>query len=181
MLEFFTGFLVATKKALPILLVIFFLVFFGIIVTRIVLNYLLERAYQNFLKVKQKSQKFLPQKRKKYLKEEEELLRKKTAEIPRAHSEIKAEILAKKNQVESGTYEIMASEQREMDRQELNEINIVDIVKPIGFWTSMILGQKLTYLIQSAQILNKRGDKGFWASMIEAKEREAGRQHSRGR
>ena len=63
----------------------------------------------------------------------------------------------------------------------MNQMNIVDIVKPIGFWTSMILGQKLTYLIQSAQVLNKRGDKGFWASMIEAKERQAGKQHSRGR
>jgi hypothetical protein len=45
----------------------------------------------------------------------------------------------------------------------------------------MILGQKLVYLIQSAQSLNKRGDKGFWASMIEAKERQAGKQHARGR
>ena len=88
---------------------------------------------------------------------------------------------AKSSQNQSGSYEIIASEEMERDRQELNDINIVDIVKPVGFWTSMILGQKLTYLIQSAQILNKRGDKGFWASMIEAKERVAGRQHSRGR
>jgi hypothetical protein len=43
----------------------------------------------------------------------------------------------------------------------------------------MILGQKLTYLIQSAQTLNKRGNKGFWVSMIEAKDRSAGRQHGR--
>ncbi len=181
MTEFFTGLLIATKKALPILVVIFVLVFCAIILTRIILNYLLDRAYRNFLTVKQKSQKFFPQKSKKYIKEEEELLRKKLAEIPRANSEIKAELQAKRQQVESGTYETIYSEERERDHQVLNEINIVDIVKPVGFWTSMILGQKLTYLIQSAQILNKRGDKGFWASMIEAKERAAGRQHSRGR
>ena len=45
----------------------------------------------------------------------------------------------------------------------------------------MILGQKLTYLIQSAHIINKRGKQGFWVSMIEAKERQHGKQHSRGR
>lgn len=181
MSDFFTGFIVATEKALPILAVISVCVFFAIILARIILNYLLERAYQNFLKMKKKSQKLFPKKSKKYLKEEDELLRKKFSEIPRAHSEVKAEMRAKRSQTENGSYEIIASEEKERDRQELNEINIVDIVKPVGFWTSMILGQKLTYLIQSAQILNKRGDKGFWASMIEAKERAAGRQHSRGR
>lgn len=181
MAEFFTGLLIATKKAWPLLLAIFVLVFCAIIFTRIILSYLLERAYRNFLKVKQKSQKLFPQKTKKYVKEEEELLRKRLAEIPRAHSEVKAELQAKRHQFENGTYEIIQSQEQQRDRQELNEINIVDIVKPVGFWTSMILGQKLTYLIQSAQILNKRGDKGFWASMIEAKERAAGRQHSRGR
>lgn len=181
MAEFFFGLLVATKKALPLLLAIFVFVFCAILVTRLILNYLLERAYQNFLKMKKKSQKFFPKKSKKYLKEEDELLRKKSAEIPRAHSEMKAELRAKKNIAESGSYEIIESQEKERDRQELNQINIVDIVQPIGFWTSMILGQKLTYLIQSAQMLNKRGDKGFWASMIEAKERAAGKQHSRGR
>lgn len=181
MAEFFTGFLIATKKALPILLVLFVLIFCAIILTRIILSYLLERAYQNLLAVRKRTEKFFPKKQKKYLKEEDELLRKKLAEIPRAHSEVKAELRAKKGQTQSGTYEIIASQEKELDRQELNDVKIVDFVKPIGFWTSMILGQKLTYLIQSAQILNKRGDKGFWASMIEAKEREAGRQHSRGR
>ena len=63
----------------------------------------------------------------------------------------------------------------------MEQVEIVDIIKPIGFWTSMILGQKLTYLIQSAQMLNKKDSKGFWVSMVEAKDRVAGKQHSRGR
>ncbi|MDX2083461.1 MAG: hypothetical protein SFV53_05710 [Rickettsiales bacterium] len=181
MLEFLFGLLVSLKKALPTLLLIFSAVFILIILIRLVLTFLLERAYKNLLKIKKKSEQFFPKSDKKYIKEDEELLRKKFSEIPRAHSEVKAELQAKKNQSSSGTYEIITSKQVEQERKELNEVNIVDIVKPVGFWTSMILGQKLTYLIQSAQILNKRGDKGFWASMIEAKERVAGRQHSRGR
>ncbi|NBV06126.1 MAG: hypothetical protein EBS06_02685 [Proteobacteria bacterium] len=170
-----------TQKTLLVLALTFIAVFCLIVLTRLILTFLLERAYQNLLRMKKKSEKFFPEKIKKYFKEDEELLRKKSAEIPRAHSEVKAEMQAKNSQNQSGSYEIIASEEMELDRQELNDINIVDIVKPVGFWTSMILGQKLTYLIQSAQILNKRGDKGFWASMIEAKDRTARRQHSRGR
>ena len=105
----------------------------------------------------------------------------KKNEIPRAHSAVKAEIKEKKNSHQSGSYEIIPSEEQELAGREMNRVDIVDIVKPVGFWTSMILGQKLTYLIQSAQTLKKRGDKGFWASMVEAKERQAGRQHARGR
>ena len=123
----------------------------------------------------------LPTKSKKYLKEEEELRRYKDT-LPRAHSEVKAEMRAKASKdAAAGGYEIIPSEDQERGKSDLDQITIVDIVKPIGFWTSVILGQKLTFLIQSAQIINKRGDKGFWASMIEAKEREAGKQHARGR
>jgi len=168
--------LIALKKALPTLLVIFVGVFALILLTRLILFFLISKASRRYQTIKQK---ILPKNSKKYLKEEEELSLKKN-EIPRAHSAVKAEMAemrAKRDQQQSGSYEIIPSQEQELEE----EVSIVDIVKPIGFWTSMILGQKLTYLIQSAQTLNKRGDKGFWASMIEAKERQAGRQHARGR
>jgi hypothetical protein len=118
---------------------------------------------------------------KKFNKNDEELFRSKI-EFPRAHSEVKAELRAKKSSLNNqDSFELIESAEQRTTKEELNKVEIVDFVKPVGFWTSMILGQKLTYLIKSAQSLNKRGDKGFWASMIEAKEREAGRQHSRGR
>ena len=161
------------------LLTVFCAVFFLILLVRLVFNFIINRAYRRYLKLKKVGRKIFPATRKNYRKEEEELLRK--LEIPRAHSAIKAENLNKKNQHQSGNYELMSSSQTEMEKEEMRQTTIVDFVKPVGFWTSMILGQKLTYLIQSAQILNKRGNKGFWASMIEAKERAAGRQHSRSR
>jgi hypothetical protein len=166
------------KNSLPILIVIFITVFCLILLTRIILFFLLNQAYKRYLALKEFGKSKLPLIKKDFIKEDEELMKVK-AEIPRAHSQVKAEI--KERGPQNGSYEIIPSFEQEQARQELSEVNIIDIVKPVGFWTSMILGQKLTYLIQSAQILNKRGDKGFWASMIEAKEREAGRQHSRGR
>ena len=176
MAQFFTN----LEHAVPILTAIFVAVFCLIVVARIVFAVLLNKAYERYLALKKTSKKLLFLGKKNFDKEDEELMRKKS-EIPRAHSQVKAEMQAGGNKKQSGSYEIVSSQEQEFERREMNQINIVDIVKPVGFWTSMILGQKLTYLIQSAQVLNQRGDKGFWASMIEAKEREAGRQHSRGR
>lgn len=175
------NFLQSFQEALPTLGIIFIAVFCLIILVRIILHFLLNQAYKRYLKLKKASKKLLPKKKKNYIKEDEELLR-SNIEVPRAHSAMKAERRAMKKQaIESGTYELMESEEQKLDKKEMSQGQIVDFVKPIGFWTSMILGQKLTYLIQSANSLNKRGDKGFWASMIEAKERAAGRQHGRGR
>jgi hypothetical protein len=125
------------------------------------------------------AKKILPQSKKKFTKYDEDLRRK--VEIPRAHSAVKADLMAQGQARSGGSYELIPSQEQQLENDELGKVEIVDIVKPIGFWTSMILGQKLSYLIQSAQTINQRGKKGFWVSMIEAKDRAAGKQHARGR
>ncbi|MDA9817807.1 hypothetical protein N9C35_02065 [Flavobacteriaceae bacterium] len=94
-------------------------------------------------------------KQKKFLKEEEVLFREKNAEQ---------------------NVEIINKPQREQ-----LSAKIVDIVKPVGFWTSMVLGQKLTHLVNSANLMNKDNRGGFWVSMVEAQDRAAGRQRGRSR
>lgn len=162
-------------RYIPVVIIIFLSILALILLLRVVLTFVINRSYERYLAIKNAAKKVLPS-RKKYLKEEEVL--KRNLEIPRAHSAMKAERRLKAER-ESGSYELMESDNQE--EENINDIQIVDFVKPIGFWTSMILGQKLTYLVQSAQVLNKRGKKGFWVSMIEAKDRAAGRQHGRGR
>lgn len=162
-------------KILLVSIAIFLIFFSLILLTRTIFLFVLNHAYKNYKKLKRISAKNSYPSANKYNKEEDQRSRKN--EIPRANSKVKAE---RKSQQESGNYEVIVSEEQELVRREMNQTEIVDIVKPIGFWTSMILGQKLTYLIQSAQILNKRDNKGFWVSMIEAKDRAAGRQHGRG-
>ena len=150
---------------------LFACVLFAIIILRIILNFLFDQAYKKYKNLK----KILP-KSQKHLKEEEELFLYKD-KLPKAHSQIKSEMKNMVNSQELPKYEII----ERPEEQDLSQVEIVDIVKPIGFWTSIILGQKLTYLIQSAQMLNKKGSKGFWVSMVEAKDRVAGKQHSRSR
>ncbi len=149
------------KIAFPKLLLIFCAVLLLIFLARAIFSFLLYQARKKYIKIKKISQKAIPKNLKKFVKEEEELYRKK------------------EEYLENKGYKILKEEQQHKDIE--NDMKIVDIVKPIGFFTSMILGQKLTYLIQSAQIINKRNDKGFWVSMIEAQEKAKGRQHGRGR
>ncbi len=172
MIDFFT----TNSKTLLILVIIFVSVFLLILLIRIIFSLLFHFAKKKYEKLK-KSNPFKRKELKKYIKEEDELLR----EIPKAHSQTRAHKLGKQGAVQDESYELMASQEQQLDKEEMNQVKIVDIVKPIGFWTSMILGQKLTYLIQSAQIINKRGKQGFWVSMIEAQEQAAGRQHGRTR
>jgi len=163
----FASFANGVENALPMLGIIFIAVFSAIVLMRLILNFLLNKAVARYRKLKLSN---------KFFKKNDPLFKKEDfKEIPQARSKMKAEM--KKQQNDS--YELIVSEEQELDREQLNEINIVDIVKPIGFWTSMILGQKLTYLIQAAQTINNRDKKGFWVSMIEAKDRTAGRQRGR--
>ncbi|MBU6141186.1 MAG: hypothetical protein KGP29_06505, partial [Proteobacteria bacterium] len=73
--------------------VVFVTIFCLIFVARAVFFFALNKAYKKYKKLKKFSQKS----QKKYVKEEEELLRKR--EIPRAHSAVKAE---RKNQQQNG-------------------------------------------------------------------------------
>jgi hypothetical protein len=170
--------LIKIKKLLPIILLILAVIFLLIFLVRLIFSILLRRFRKTYKMLVKKADKIVNKKR--YLKEEEELFRKKN-KIPKANSVLKEEARAKKVKNYDREYEIISSPEEDLEQEEMNDVRIVDIVKPIGFWTSVILGQKLTYLVQSAQIINKRDKKGFWASMIEAQERVAGRQRGRSR
>lgn len=165
------------KGTVPLLVVIFLVVLLSIFLIRLIFMISFLFAKKKYASLKAKASLVFKKSEKKFKKTDEELLRK--IEIPRAHSETRASKIGKEPASES--YELIPSEEQQLAKEEMNQVNIVDIVKPIGFWTSMILGQKLTYLINSAQIINKRGRKGFWVSMIEAQDQAAGRQHGRSR
>jgi predicted signal transduction protein with EAL and GGDEF domain len=154
------------KNVLPILLVIFIAVLCSILLVRAVLTVILMFARKKYAKLveykKSRQEKVLP-KKDSLPKEDSALFRAKEGLAPP-----KLPMVQK-----------MPNPALEENRAELEEVKIVDIVKPVGFWTSVILGQKLTYLVSSAQLMNKNSRKGFWVSMIEAQEKAQGRQKGR--
>lgn len=148
------------KETLPILLIIFAVVLVCIILTRIAIRVFLAFTIKNYQQIKSKieSKKLIKAEKVLPKKPEEQFIKKETSR----------ELV-----------ERMKSEEQELDEKEMEEVEIVDLVRPVGFWTSMVLGKKLTYLLSSAKIMNKNRKKGFWASMVEAQERAQGREKGR--
>jgi beta-lactam-binding protein with PASTA domain len=154
------------KTVFPVLLGIFAVVLISIFLIRIILRIILLFAQKKYHSIVQKIQSKRAVKTEKVLpKEDSELFIEKEEFSQR---------MPKKNIVEK-----IISEKEKREAIELSETKIVDIVKPVGFWTSVILGQKLTYLISSAKLMNDNSNKGFWVSMVEAQERAQGRQKGR--
>ena len=53
--------------------------------------------------------------------------------------------------------------------------NIVGMVKPIGYWTSLIMGQRVTSLMQHAEVLKQQNDNGYWVNMMHARDMAKGK------
>ncbi len=148
--------------ALPVIAILSSIVFVLILLIRIIARILLYFAVKNYKALKNLTKK-----------------EKKPKEIKRLPEE-DDELFIKKEEPSKGksdSYEIIKKTANNID---VEKPQIVDIVKPVGFWTSMVLGQKLTYLVSSAKLMNDN-DKGFWTSMVEAEARAAGRQRGKGR
>ena len=56
--------------------------------------------------------------------------------------------------------------QEEHILQQPTQTKIVGIVKPIGKWTQLILGQKVSYMMQQANALKQQTEHGYWQTML---------------
>ena len=150
------------ENALPIIGAMFLVVFFLILLIRIIFRFILWLAVKKYQTLKKVGSAIINKPLKKNLpKEDDERFRKKD-ELSKSKSD---------------GYQIIGNKQ---EKDDLKKPEIIDVVKPIGFWTSLVLGQKLTYLLSSAKLMNQ-SKKGFWTSMVEAEARAAGRQRGKGR
>lgn len=80
----------------------------------------------------------------------------------------------------SGVERMNQPEINEPER-ELDNARIVGLAKPIGFWTSLVLGDQLSAILGRAHALNNQGQKGFWVAMLEAQALGLGRQKGKTR
>lgn len=103
-----------------------------------------------------------------YKKEEDELFRDQKVEEKKLQEEFKLDGVQRIGEEFQKQAELLDYEDR-----------IVGIAKPIGFWTSLVLGDQLSQILGRASALNSRSHKGFWVSMLEAQARGLGRQKGR--
>jgi hypothetical protein len=71
-------------------------------------------------------------------------------------------------------------EKDELEEPNYNKKEIVGIVKPIGRFTSMIMGQKITYMMQHADELKKINDSAYHKVMMNSHDKTAARGAARG-
>lgn len=62
-----------------------------------------------------------------------------------------------------------------------NKKEIVGIVKPIGYWTSLIMGQRVVGLMQHAEKLKEQNDNGYWVNMLYSRGELRGKNKGQGR
>ncbi len=64
--------------------------------------------------------------------------------------------------------------------RDLDDGQIVDVVKPVGFWTRFIMSQKMQYILMRLGAQAKHG-KGGWVTRIKAQAGAQGKTQGRGR
>lgn len=64
---------------------------------------------------------------------------------------------------------------------EQEEVKIVGVVEPKGFWSKFIISQKLSYIMARVNMQNKQNGKGYWANLIKAQAASQGKDQGRGR
>ena len=130
-----------------------------VLIIRSILSLVIYVSYKKYLKLKETAQKILPQSKKNFIKEDEELSRKKD-EVPKAHSQVKADnINAKKQQ----KFQILNENKKGREEE-----TIVGVAPTIGFWTQKIFGERIAVIMAQAESMNKGESTKFWQNFIKA-------------
>ena len=163
------------KEAFIIIATLSVILFIIITIVRIVATIFLKytiRKYQQLLalirpKDSNNDNNYIPSSRNDVLYRDKDLEKKKAQEL--------AKIEKNKQQAAKIGNVTRLSRATEAEEPNYNKKNIVGMVKPIGYWTSLIMGQRVTYLMQQANILREQNDAGYWVTMMNARDRSGGK------
>lgn len=130
-----------------------------VLIIRSILSLVIYISYNKYLKLKKTAQKNLPQSKKNFIKEDEDLSRKKD-EIPKAHSKVKADNISAKKQQK---FQILNENKKGSDN-----ITIVGVAPTIGFWTQKIFGERIAVIMAQAESMKQGESTKFWQNFIKA-------------
>ena len=130
-----------------------------VLIIRSILSLVIYISYNKYLKLKKTAQKNLPQSKKNFIKEDEDLSRKKD-EIPKANSKVKADNISAKKQQK---FQILNENKKGSDN-----ITIVGVAPTIGFWTQKIFGERIAVIMAQAESMKQGESTKFWQNFIKA-------------
>lgn len=64
--------------------------------------------------------------------------------------------------------------------QLVDDTVIVDVAKPVGFWSRLIMSQKLNFMINFTQQMNNNNKHGYFVNLIRAQARSQSKEKGRG-
>lgn len=74
---------------------------------------------------------------------------------------------------------VVVMNQEQAILQQFEQTKIVGVVKPIGKWTKLILGQKVGYMMQQANALKEQTGHGYWQTMMNSHDTRRGKGQGR--
>lgn len=84
----------------------------------------------------------------------------------------------KKQEIESGVTLYDPDRNLEVGRSE--EVEIVGVVEPKGFWSKFVMNQKIGYIMSRANFQNK-SQSGYWVNLIKAQAASQSKEQGKGR
>jgi len=164
---------ISCDELAKVFILIIALLFIILTLIRLVFKIILAISLKIYFKNKMANKKSKMAPNSAILKNDEELLRNKNKENG---------VLFNLDEIQ-GINKNLKNNMEMLDRMDENndiEVNnrIVGIVRPVGFWTSLILGDQLGELLNKAKTLSSRSKKGFWISMLETQTKISLKKHS---
>lgn len=88
--------------------------------------------------------------------------------------------IAEKKKHEEMATGVTVYNEKENALAQADDIEIVGVAKPVGFWSKFIMNQKAGYIMARMSFQNKNS-KGYWVNLIKAQSSSQGKDQSRGR
>lgn len=156
------------REALIIISILSVILFFVITIVRIIATIILKYTISKYLKLlallrpkdKLDDNKYIPSSRNDILYRDKDIEKQKEQE---AQKLVNVQRLPK-----------VGGEEFDLEPN-YSKKNIVGMVKPIGYWTSLIMGQRVTSLMQHAEVLKQQNDNGYWVNMMHARDMAKGK------
>ena len=87
----------------------------------------------------------------------------------------------KQREIETGVVQYYSPEQQVgQSQQKGDEVQIIGLAEPKGFWSKFVMNQKIGYFMARANFQN-RNQSGFWVNLIKAQAVSQGKDQGRGR
>lgn len=89
--------------------------------------------------------------------------------------------VAEKKKTEELQSGVTLYNQEETALAKSDDVQIVGVAEPVGFWSKFVMNQKAGYIMARMSFQNQKGSKGYWVNLIKAQASSQGKDQSRGR